>query len=119
MAFDTLKYSESLKEAGVDEKQAAAHAHALRNAIEDDLASKSDLKQEVGLLRSDMEKMGTELRSDMEKMGTELRSDMEKMETRLMGEIGKLDAVMKIILGLCAAIAVGMFSMVIKVLFFS
>ncbi len=97
MAFDTLKYSESLKEAGVDEKQAAAHAHALRNAIEDDLASKNDLKQEVGLLRS----------------------DMEKMETRLMGEIGKLDTVMKIVLGLCAAIAVGMFSMVIKVLFFS
>ena len=63
IAFDTLKYSKRLKDAGVPDKQAEAEAEALAEALEvniKDLATKGDLTREVDLLRRDMR--GMELR---------------------------------------------------------
>ena len=60
IAFDTLKYSKRLKDAGVPDKQAEAEAEALAEALEvniKDLATKGDLTREVDLLRRDMREM--------------------------------------------------------------
>lgn len=43
--FDTLKYFERLKGAGVPEAQARVQAEALRDVIESALATKRDLKE--------------------------------------------------------------------------
>ena len=63
-SFDTLKYANALKAAGVPDKQAEAQADALADALsvnlkdlvtKDDLAAtKRDLEQSIELLRSDM-----------------------------------------------------------------
>ena len=42
-AFDTLAYARRLKEAGVDEAQAEAHAEAVRDAIAEGGATKADI----------------------------------------------------------------------------
>jgi hypothetical protein len=44
-AFDTLGYFEKLKAAGVPESQAKAHTDAMREIIEDRLATKQDLRE--------------------------------------------------------------------------
>ena len=54
--FDTLSYARRLKEAGVDEAQAEAHAEAVRAAITEGAATKADIvrleaKVENGLAR--------------------------------------------------------------------
>ena len=41
--FDTLVYARRLKEAGVDEAQAEAHAEAVRDAITEGVATKADI----------------------------------------------------------------------------
>ena len=41
--FDTLSYARRLKEAGVDEKQAEAHAEAVRDAMTQGAATKADI----------------------------------------------------------------------------
>ena len=41
--FDTLAYARRLKEAGVAEAQAEAHAEAVRDAITEDVATKADI----------------------------------------------------------------------------
>ena len=41
--FDTLAYARPLKEAGVDEAQAEAHAKAVRDAVTEGVATKTDL----------------------------------------------------------------------------
>ena len=41
--FDTLAYARRLKEAGVDEAQAEAHAEAVRDAITEGVATKADI----------------------------------------------------------------------------
>jgi len=43
--FDTLGYFEKLKAAGFTESQAKAQAEALRDVIEDKLATKRDLQE--------------------------------------------------------------------------
>ena len=43
MTFDTLKYAETLREAGIDEKQASTQAHALYHAITNNIATKQQL----------------------------------------------------------------------------
>ena len=61
--FDTLAYARRLKEAGVDEAQAEAHAEAVRDAITEDVATKADIarvedkmatKADLATLRADV-----------------------------------------------------------------
>ena len=61
--FDTLSYARRLKDAGVDEKQAEAHAEAVRDAITQGVATKADIAR--------LE----------DKMAT--RTDVAKLETRI------------------------------------
>ena len=48
-AFDTLKTAETLAEAGIEEAHAKAIVGAMRNAVSEGVATKSDL--EAGLAR--------------------------------------------------------------------
>ena len=41
--FDSLSYAQRLKAAGVDEKQAEAHAEAVRDAMTQGIATKADI----------------------------------------------------------------------------
>lgn len=43
--FDTLRYSKVLESAGVSRDQAEAHVKIIAEIVEDDLASKQDLKE--------------------------------------------------------------------------
>ena len=64
--FDTLSYARRLKEAGVDEKQAEAHAEAVRDAITQGVATKADIAR---------------LEDKMDGMAT--KTDVAKLETRI------------------------------------
>ena len=60
ITFDTLKFANTLKEAGVPPAQAEAEATALSEVLEvnlKELVTKEDLKHEVELLRRDMRDM--------------------------------------------------------------
>ncbi len=60
IAFDTLKFANTLKEAGVPPAQAEAEATALSEVLEvnlKELVTKEDLRHEVELLRRDMHDM--------------------------------------------------------------
>ena len=58
--FDTLAYAQTLREAGVEERQAEAHAAAARNS-QAGLATKADLIA----LRADFNALRAELRADL------------------------------------------------------
>jgi hypothetical protein len=60
ITFDTLKFANTLKEAGVSAAQAEAEAMALSEVLEinlKELATKEDLKHEADGLRRDMREM--------------------------------------------------------------
>ncbi len=54
MTFDRLVFIDRLKEAGVEEPVARAHAEALRDALFETVATKADLKDLVQALRADL-----------------------------------------------------------------
>ena len=83
VAFDTLKMAQGLKDSGMEDKQAEAVVILMHDAINERVATRTDLTTTESALRSDMEKMEISLRSDMEKMEMALRGDMEKMELRM------------------------------------
>lgn len=55
--FDSLRYFEQLKEAGFTEMQARVQANAMREVIEEKLATKADLVEQEARLTSEMQKL--------------------------------------------------------------
>ena len=63
--FDTLKASDTLKAAGIEAKQAEAIVHTMAGAFEDTVATKADLKIEIGAVRADIEKLEASVKGDI------------------------------------------------------
>lgn len=57
ITFDTLAYAKKLIAAGVPEKQAEVQAEALAEIVEDQLATKHDLKELELALRRDIKEL--------------------------------------------------------------
>jgi hypothetical protein len=92
--FDTLKFANTLKAAGVPDKQAEAQASVLGDALavnfkepvtKDDLAAtKDDLMTAIGSLRA-------ELQNDIRQTGQRLDAKIENLEQRLDAKIENLE----------------------------
>ena len=77
------------------------------------------LRGEIEALRSDMEKMETRLRGEIQEVRGEaesLRRDMDEMETRLRAELRALELRMTIKLGGLLVLAVGLMTMIDRLL---
>ena len=79
--FDTLSYARRLKDAGVDEKQAEAHAEAVRNAITQGVASKVDLDKGFSALKANIVRIEDKMDAMATAMAT--KTDVAKLETRM------------------------------------
>ena len=93
IAFDTLKYSKRLKDAGVPDKQAEAEAEALAEVLEvklKDLATKEDILA--------------------------LKSDLKAVEDRLVDKITMLEQRMTIKLGAMMMGAIAIVATLVKLL---
>ena len=75
MTFDSLGYFEKLKAAGFTEEQAKVQANAMREVIEERLATKADLIQLEERLRNEIRKM---------------ESEMQKLELRMTLKLGAM-----------------------------
>lgn len=63
--FDTLAYAKKLRAAGVPEKQAEAQAEAEAEVISQVITDRMATKDDVTLLRKDMENMRVEIKGDI------------------------------------------------------
>lgn len=86
--FDRLRYTDVLRNAGVDEKAARAHADALDDAMRQGVATKSDIAEvrtEIHDLRhelkTDIADLRHELKTDIAGLRTEFKTDMSSLET--------------------------------------
>ena len=66
IAFDTLEYAKTLKEAGFTERQAEAQAHALAGVVDKNLATKSDIEMLRLATKSDIETLRLATKNDIE-----------------------------------------------------
>ena len=80
-AFDTLTTARELEAAGVECRQAEAHAEALRRAVSadrDEFATKADLAGVRDELRADLAALETRLRADLA-----TKADLETLRSEL------------------------------------
>jgi hypothetical protein len=97
IAFDTLKFANKLKEAGVPDKQAEAQAATMAEALQvnlESLATKeqvdrqgADVRKEIELLRSDMNREIRLVRQENDQNKNELLQAISHNETRQNGQI--------------------------------
>src|SRR5277367_3178967 len=103
-AFDTLGYAKRLRDAGVSQEYAEAHAEAAREFVMGELVTHYDLEMSTTVIRRDFEaSMGSlrhyletsisTLRRDMETSVAALRNDLERLELRLTLRLGGMFAV--------------------------
>jgi len=88
IAFDTLEFAKTLKEANFSNEQAEALARAVSGIVEEQLATKRDLKELELALRRDIKELETSLKRDMKELENSLRQDMKDMEYRLTIRLG-------------------------------
>jgi len=101
VAFDTLKFVKTLKEAGVSEPQAEAFSTAVRESHEAaDLATKADLREVETNLHHEI----SDLRKDMDARFAGMDSKLEKLELRMTIKLGSI------------VVALGAFTVIFKFL---
>lgn len=84
--FDTLKYARRLQQAGFSPEQADGATEALASALWDEIATKSDLRDQSTDLKNDIRALRAELKDDI----GDLRAEVLDLKTDLKGDISKL-----------------------------
>ncbi|MBF0131383.1 MAG: DUF1640 domain-containing protein [Magnetococcales bacterium] len=137
IAFDTYAYVKKLRDAGVDERQAAIQAEALVNLVEDRLTTKQDLAGAESSLRRDIKELDVkiesfrlELKRDIKELDVkiesfrlELKRDIKELDVKiesirseLKRDIKELEQRMVIKLGSLMVVAVGVVAALVKLL---
>ena len=99
--FDRTRYTDKLRDNGVDEKTARAHSDALDGALRDAVATKSDLDEversvtanldqversltaAVAELRTEISELRNEFKTDISELRNEFKADMLALEGRM------------------------------------
>ena len=116
--FDSLGYAKRLRDRGVPQEQAEAHAEAARDFIMAELVTKSDLKTDLLATKQDLQ---TELRSSFAGLQTELRSSFAGLQTELRSSVAELRNRIEtqalrlaVSLGVMLAVAIGALATILK-----
>jgi hypothetical protein len=104
--FDTLKFANTLKSAGVPDKQAEAQPVAFSEVVQQnfkDLATKDDLEQLEATILAKTESSANQLRGDLNTLGAQLKGETNSLFATLRGEQITVRWMIGFLLGLCLA----------------
>ena len=92
-AFDTLGYAKRLRDAGISQGQAEAHAEAAREFVMGELVTKADLQA----IRADLQATKADLQAAMDTLSLRLTLRLGVMlATGLATSIGLIAAIIKL-----------------------
>ena len=90
VAFDTLKFVRNLTQAGLPEAQAEVFANAHRDAFRDALDSNLATKTDIAELKESTTAQIAELRSEMAEFKASMRREFAEFKEFIMAEINQL-----------------------------
>ena len=90
--FETLTYIDRLKQAGIDETVARAHAEALRTALGETVATKDDLKD----VRAEINDARVLLKAEINDVRISLKAEINDVRVSLKAEINDVRAEMRL-----------------------
>ncbi len=92
VVFDTYEAAHALRESGYEEQQAVATVSMVRDALLENVASKSDLRELETRLTADMSKLETRLEANGRELESRLKTSLRELETRLEANMSKLES---------------------------
>jgi len=84
---DTLKLARRLEAAGLDRPVAEAMAEAFADSTVETVATKQDLREQVGILRAEIQASADTLRAEMQGMADGLNARMDGLAQSLRAEM--------------------------------
>jgi hypothetical protein len=122
--FDTLRYVEKLKSAGMPEAHAKASAEALSTALEQSISSTLATKEDIYAVKSAINEIKVDIkdfRHSVKQDCSTLRNDMNLMKAEIQSAFqsytSQLRADMKVMQWMLGTIVVGVVSLVAKSFF--
>jgi hypothetical protein len=120
-SFDTLGYAKRLRDAGVAQAQAEAHAEAARDFVMAELVTKTDLQALSAHFDAKLENTDAKLDAKLENMDAKLDARLENMDAKLDAKLGNTDARLDTLslrltvrLGAMLAVGIGILATIIK-----
>lgn len=89
MIFDTLQYVKKLTAVGVSNQQAEIQAEALKEIIEDKLATKNDLKNLA--TKDDLRELELATKNDFKKLELATKNDLKELELATKNDLRNLE----------------------------
>jgi hypothetical protein len=112
--FDSLGYAKRLRDRGLPQDQAEAHAEAARDFIMAELVTKTDLLATKQELQIEIRTLQTELRTTKQELQTELRTAKHELQTDLRTSIETQSLRLTIRLGAMIAVGIGVLATILK-----
>ena len=81
--IDTLRYANSLKDAGVDASQAEAMARAINDELTLGLATKADLDHAAAQQKSDLDRAVAQQKGDLDRAVAELKGEIDRLDGKI------------------------------------
>jgi hypothetical protein len=91
VAFDTLTYARRLREVGVPQEQAEAHAEALAAAVTETLATKHDVRELAAASKDDFQ----QVRQEIQRLAAATKGDLQQLAAATKSELRELAATTK------------------------
>lgn len=88
--FDALGYSHKLEEAGFTKKQAEESVRLLMEILNENLATKNDLKELRTELKNEIKEVKTSLQNEMNMRFFETNTKINSLESKLIYKLGAL-----------------------------
>jgi hypothetical protein len=103
-AFDTLGYSKRLRESGVSQPDAEAHAEAVRDFVMAELVTKTDLLAQSAHFDSKIEKLEMKLTALETKLDTKLQMFEMRLDSLSLSLTVRFGAMLVVAVGILATI---------------
>ena len=120
VAFDTLKFAQTLEAAGIPQLHAEALSTAFRDAQSTaEIAMKSDIRESSASLQTEMNSRFAEVKAEVAEVKAEMRALEWRLDgrfKRIEGEMKSLELRMTVKLGAMMAAAIGVTVTLLKLL---
>ncbi len=88
--FDTLSAVEALEDAGIAPDHARAIVGQVNRAVDENVATKADLKQLETTLKADTRQLRTELNARIDVLDTKIDTGLERLDAKIEAQVSAL-----------------------------
>jgi hypothetical protein len=116
VAFDALTYVRRLREVGVPQEQAEAHAEALAAAVTETLATKQDMRELAATTKQDLHALAAVTKRDLRELALTTKQDLREHALATKHDLRELELRLSIRLGGMLGVSVAAVAALVKLL---